>query len=137
MSDSTPTPPGPARVRRVGGGHYLSCPQCPEWVGNTYTGPLVEGRTILERQAEDHNRARHAGAGDHPQRRLLSTERAGSCREAVQVAGDALDLGGLLGADAIYTDATGRHWDGDGREYRAVDVEGDLSYELLPVDGDV
>lgn len=40
-----------------------------------------------------------------------------------------LDLADLFAAPQLTTDSDGRHWDAAGREYRAVDVDGELAYE--------
>lgn len=47
-------------------------------------------------------------------------------REAIQAASDPIDE--LLDVVQIHTDADGRHWDTDGREYTAVDIDGELTY---------
>lgn len=44
---------------------------------------------------------------------------------------DEIDLGPLLNAVQIHTDDDGRHWDDDGREYRAVDVDGELDFQPI------
>lgn len=41
-------------------------------------------------------------------------------------------LDALFGAPQLSTDENGRHWDADGREYRAVTVEGETTFVPLP-----
>ena len=41
------------------------------------------------------------------------------------------DLGPLLNATRIHTDDDGRHFDDQGREYEAVDVDGEVTYRLI------
>ena len=41
------------------------------------------------------------------------------------------DLGPLLNAVNIHTDDDGRHFDDQGREHEAVDVDGEVTYRLI------
>ena len=41
------------------------------------------------------------------------------------------DLGPLFATPQIHTDTDGRHWDGQGREYRAVEVDGEITFEWV------
>lgn len=42
-----------------------------------------------------------------------------------------VDLGPLLNATRIHTDDDGRHFDDQGREYTAVEVDGEVTYRLI------
>lgn len=42
------------------------------------------------------------------------------------------DLGPLFATPQIETAPDGRHWGAEGREYRAVEVDGEITYEPIP-----
>lgn len=44
---------------------------------------------------------------------------------------DRVDLGPLVNAVRIHTDEHGRHFDEQGREYEAIDVDGELDFRLI------
>lgn len=41
------------------------------------------------------------------------------------------DFDAMFSATEIYTDADGRHWDSEGREYLLIVVDGEATFELV------